>query len=179
MTERTRSFLGCPVPSHPDLEQICAQLPNGWQLIHPADRHLTLLFLGDINDQQRELIWTQARRSPPPRGEYLALSLSGFGHPLSPRTLALQLAAAPIADWMQQRCPELCALIGREPERRAPRPHVSLAYWRGRGSPSFESLPFVQGLRIPLHKLALFQQAPTSVENGNGPRYRCWALEPL
>lgn len=179
LNRRTRSFLGYPVPAHQELDKLCAQLPKGWRLIHPADRHLTLLFLGDIDDQQRDLIWTQARHQLPPGGEYPALSLSGFGHPRSPRTLALTLTASPIADWILQRSPALCALSGRQPEQREPRPHVSLAHWAGSGSPCFESLPSVSELTIPLQELALFQRAPTGAANENGLRYRCWTREPL
>lgn len=179
MNTRNRCFLGYPLTPHPGVDRLCARLPDDWQLIHPADRHLTLLFLGELGDQQRERIWAQARRKPPPRGEYSALALSGFGHPRSPRTLALTLAADPVADWMRKHTPSLCALTDLVPEARTPLPHISLAYWRGRTPPDFTQLPTVAGLRISLNNLALFQRATAKPQPDQGPRYHCWAMEPL
>lgn len=168
-----RSFLGYPLEKNAALDRLCTALPDGWQPVHSTDRHLTLVFLGDIDHQQQHKVWHRTQQTPPPTGQFPALELSGFGHPRSPRTLALTLDAAPIADWIQQYSPAICSISNRHADRRPPRPHVSLAYWRGHGAAKFARLPAVRNLRVALLEWAMFERifAPSGSEHG--PRYRC------
>lgn len=174
-----RSFIGYPIDSAKIFDQICQYLPHGWQPAHPADRHLTLLFLGDIDDQQRDTIWAKLLSCPPPVGVYPAIKLSAFGPTNSQRTLALELSAVPVAKWMRQRSTALCRVLGREPEQGEPRPHISLAFWPGTGKPKFEPLPALPELSIALSSVALFQRAPSQADDAGRPRYHCWARTPL
>lgn len=178
--QRQRSFLAYPIASSPALTAICAQLADGWEAVHPQDRHLTVAFLGQITEQQRSRIWRQTQLQPPPAASVQARSLDRYGHPDSPGTLALSLDARAVAEWMLAHRVTLAALAGTSIDPRPPRPHVSIAHWRGRGRAPPAPPIQVGSLCWLLDSVALYTGAQSAADKQSPmPRYHVQASQRL
>jgi 2'-5' RNA ligase len=147
-----RLFIGLELPDKicQPLSMLRGGLP-GARWIDPENYHLTLRFIGDIDDtmaSEIELMLGQVRR----RSFTLRLDgLVSFGG-RKPRALVASLAPSPDVMELQAELERLMRRVGLEPEGRKFTPHVSLArlrdtssmqvadYLTARGA--FRSMPF-------------------------------------
>ena len=174
-----RLFTGLEIPQ--DVANELSLLRGGLRgsrWIDPENYHITLRFIGDIDDMMaREVaqILGQVRRS----GFELRLDgLSSFGG-RRPRALVATVGLSQTMTELQAEHERLMRRVGLEPEGRKFTPHVTLARFRDTSSmevadylsarPLFRSLPF---------KISRFVLFSSRASTGGGP-YVVEAAYPL
>lgn len=174
-----RIFIGLEVPTDigASLSMLRGGLP-GARWIEPENYHITLRFIGDVDDAlAREIAYLlgQVRRR---RFELRLDGLSSFGG-RKPRAVVAAIApVSPLVE-LQAEHERMMQRIGLQPEGRKFTPHVTLARLRDSSSrdvadflatrPLFRSLPFAVG------RFVLFSSRASS---GGGP-YIVEAAYPL
>ncbi len=129
-----RLFTGLEIP--PDVAQSLAMMRGGLpgaRWINPENYHLTLRFIGDIDDAlARDIagLLGGVRRSP---FELRFDGLSSFGG-RKPRAVVAAVAAVPPLIDLQAEHERLLRRLGLEPEGRKYTPHVTLARLRDSSS---------------------------------------------
>jgi 2'-5' RNA ligase len=141
--------------------------------VQPAHMHLTLAFLGEV-DEARSVLVADAMRQPIGVGrfEMVFKQLSAFPPQGAPRTLWLGVdqGAAEVIDVEREVTVRLNRL-GCVLEHRAFHPHLTLARWRdGRGSDRRRVLALDRGAaiaRVDVTRVSLYQSRLSSA----GPQY--------
>jgi RNA 2',3'-cyclic 3'-phosphodiesterase len=174
-----RIFTGLELPS--DVAQSLAMLRGGLpgaRWIDPENYHLTLRFIGDVDDTlAREVASLLGRVSRPPL-ELRLDGLSSFGG-RRPRAVVASLAQTAALMELQAEHERLIQRVGLEPEGRKFTPHVTLARLRDSSSRQvadyLAARPFLAPLSFRVTRFVLFS-ARASV--GGGP-YLVEAAYPL
>src|SRR6266568_2804130 len=165
-----RIFTGLELPSNvaQSLAMLRGGLP-GARWIDPEDYHVTLRFIGDVDDTlAREVASLLGKVSRPPL-ELRLDGLSSFGG-RRPRAVIAALAQTPALMELQAEHERLMRRVGLEPEGRKFTPHVTLARLRDSSSRdvadylSTRAAPFRSSFRVS--RFVLFS-ARASV--GGGP----------
>jgi RNA 2',3'-cyclic 3'-phosphodiesterase len=113
---------------------------SGARWVRPEGLHITLKFLGNVEDKRRTTI-EQALRSVP--GRAFGLSLKGLGmfpNPRSPRVLWVGIEADTELEQLAGRVDEQMFSAGFEREKRGFSPHVTLARFNQRPRGNLGSL---------------------------------------
>lgn len=125
-----RLFIAAPVPpADPilvllqELRDLGAQSRTGLQVVPPANLHVTLKFLGEVPADRISAI-VSAMDSALADEPCFDVQVGGRGS--FPSALWLQVRASALGR-MADRLDEALSVIGFQPERRAYRPHVTLA----------------------------------------------------
>jgi 2'-5' RNA ligase len=174
-----RIFTGLEIPA--DVAQSLATLRGGLpgaRWIDPENYHLTLRFIGDVDDTlAREVASLLGRVSRPPL-ELRLDGLSSFGG-RRPRAVVASLAQTAALMELQAEHERLIQRVGLEPEGRKFTPHVTLARLRDSSSRQvadyLATRPFLAPLSFRVTRFVLFS-ARASV--GGGP-YLVEAAYPL
>jgi 2'-5' RNA ligase len=174
-----RIFTGLELPL--DVAQSLAMLRGGLpgaRWIDPEDYHVTLRFIGDVDDTlAREVALLLGKVSRPPL-ELRLDGLSSFGG-RRPRAVIATLAQTPALMELQAEHERLMQRAGLEPEGRKFTPHVTLARLRNSSSRQvaeyLTTRPFLAPLSFRVTRFVLFS-ARASV--GGGP-YVVEAAYPL
>ncbi|SER22172.1 2'-5' RNA ligase [Faunimonas pinastri] len=136
---------------------------SGARWIDQANYHITLRFIGDIDDRTADEIANQLARVSRPRFD---LSLDGVGcfGGRKPHSIYAGVRSSPALRELQAEHERLVQRIGLEPERRKFTPHVTLARLRGTSEPdvadylalrgSFGTTPFPVGRFVLLSSRA-------------------------
>lgn len=142
-----RAFVALPIPEAaravlgPFLEQ-CARCAPGLRWVPAENLHLTLRFLGDIDEQVAGRL---ADRLGTIRAAPFTLrtgALGSFGGTRSPRVVWLGLEeGASQAQGLAELCEAACRELGLDAEARPFRPHLTLARARDREPPPLPRLP--------------------------------------
>ena len=165
-----RIFTGLELPS--DVAQSLAALRGGLpgaRWIDPEDYHVTLRFIGDVDDTvAREVASMLGKVSRPPL-ELRLDGLSSFGGK-RPRAVIATLAQTSALMELQAEHERLMQRVGLEPEGRKFMPHVTLARLRNSSSRQvadyLATRPFLAQLSFRVTRFVLFS-ARASV--GGGP----------
>jgi 2'-5' RNA ligase len=174
-----RLFTGLEIPS----DVACALsimrggLP-GARWIEPENYHVTLRFIGDVDDTlAREIasLLDQVRR----RGfEARFEGLSPFGG-RRPRAVVAALVPSPPLVELQAELERLMQRVGLEPEGRKFTPHVTLARLRDSSSRQVADYLSARGpLRVPAFPISRFVLFSSKASSGGGP-YVVEAAYPL
>ena len=130
---RANWFVGLPVPAGRWFSERVRDPPPGTRLFSPGDLHLTVAFLGPVGAAAARRAWNEV---PPLLSGFGAspmdATLGGVvppGHPLRPSALSALLdqgndAVIALIAALRGR---LLRLAGARPDRRAPKPHLTLA----------------------------------------------------
>jgi len=137
--------------------------------VHPQDRHITLVFLGEVGPERRSCAEQAADRV---RADRFELEIDHRGYWRRPRILWCGPSRTPdallrLVESLQREL----AVCGFEPETRPYAPHVTLA----RKSPPAAAGPLSRAIPWRVEELVLVR----SVEGGPPPRYevlRRWSL---
>jgi 2'-5' RNA ligase len=165
-----RIFTGLELPT--DITQSLAMLRGGLpgaRWIDSTDYHVTLRFIGDVDDAvAREVASMLGKVSRPPL-ELRLDGLSSFGG-RRPRAVIATLAQTPALMELQAEHERLMQRVGLEPEGRKFMPHVTLARLRNSSSRQvadyLATRPFLAPLSFRVTRVVLFS-ARASV--GGGP----------
>jgi RNA 2',3'-cyclic 3'-phosphodiesterase len=174
-----RIFTGLELPS--DVAQSLAMLRGGLpgaRWIDPEDDHVTLRFIGDVDDTlAREVAFLLGKVSRPPL-ELRLNGLSSFGG-RRPRAVIATLAQTPGLMELQAEHERLMQRVGLEPEGRKFTPHVTLARLRDSSSRQvadyLATRPFLEPLPFRVSRFVLFSSRASV---GGGP-YVVEAAYPL
>jgi 2'-5' RNA ligase len=174
-----RLFTGLEIPAAlgQSLSLLRGGLP-GARWIDPENYHVTLRFIGDVDDEiAHEIDWMlgKVRR----RDFELRLDgLSAFGG-RKPRAIVAAVAPSPSVMELQAEHERLMQRVGLDPEGRKYTPHVTLA--RLRDSSSFEVAEYLSArgvFRAPPFKVSRFVLFSSRASVGGGP-YVVEAAYPL
>lgn len=158
-------FIGLPVPSGTWFDERVVGVPSSVRRFHPADLHLTVAFLGSVDEVAAAEAWSIANNWPSGAVEITLGCVAPMGNPRRASALSALLVdghdeiAAGIA-----ACQNVfLEAAGRPPERREPKPHLTLGRIRrkARGPERSEALAWaasldVRGARATVSELALF-----------------------
>lgn len=174
-----RLFTGLEIPA--DLADSLSFLRGGLPGARWIDRenyHLTLRFIGDVDDEvAREVAWSlgQVRRR---EFEVQLDGLSSFGG-RKPRAVVVTAAQTPSVMELQAEHERLMQRVGLEPEGRKYTPHITLARLREATSRDVaEYLSTRGGFRWPAFKVSRFVLFSSRASVGGGP-YVVEAAYPL
>jgi 2'-5' RNA ligase len=174
-----RIFTGLEIP--PDVGQALAMMRGGLpgaRWIDPENYHVTLRFIGDIDDSlAREVAWMlgQVRRT---EFELRFDAVSSFGG-RRPRAVIATLAPTRELMELQAEHERLMQRVGLEPEGRKYTPHVTLA--RLRDSSSWQVAEYLAERALfgrPPFKVSQFVLFSSRASVGGGP-YVVEAAYPL
>jgi 2'-5' RNA ligase len=174
-----RIFTGLEIPTDvgAELGMLRGGLP-GARWIDPANYHLTLRFIGDVDDATaREVAWLlgQVRRR---EFELRFGGLTSFGG-RRPRAVVAALAPTPSLMELQAEHERLMQRVGLEPEGRKYTPHVTLARLRDTSSRQVADYLAARALMQPLpFKVRRFVLFSSRNSVGGGP-YVIEATYPL
>ena len=164
-----RLFTALEIPS--EIGQSMAQLRGGLpgaRWIDPENYHLTLRFIGDIDDALAEeiadLLCQVARRT-------FALRIDGLDSFGGNRPRVVVAAVPPVAELveLQAEHERIMQRVGLQPERKY-RPHVTLARLRDTSSRQVaDFLSLRQPFRSPLFSVSRFVLFSSRASVGGGP----------
>ena len=174
-----RLFTGLEIPAAlgQSLSLLRGGLP-GARWIDPENYHVTLRFIGDVDDETaHEIAWMlgKVRRKD---FELRLDGLSAFGG-RKPRAIVATVAPSPSVMELQAEHERLMQRVGLDPEGRKYTPHVTLA--RLRDSSSFEVAEYLSArgaFRAPPFKVSRFVLFSARASVGGGP-YVVEAAYPL
>jgi 2'-5' RNA ligase len=174
-----RLFTGLEIPKSlsDQLSLLRGGLP-GARWIDPENYHLTLRFIGDVDDDiAQEIAWMlgKVRRKD---FELRLDGLSSFGGK-RPRAVVATVASSPSVMELQAEHERLMQRVGLDPEGRKYTPHVTLA--RLRDSSSFDVAEYLSGrgaYRSPPFTVSRFVLFSSRASTGGGP-YVVEAAYPL
>ena len=165
-----RLFTGVEIPS--DVGQALATLRGGLpgaRWIDPENYHVTLRFIGDVDDDiAREVAWLLGKV----RRKDFELRLDGlqsFGG-RKPRAVIAAVAPSQSVMELQSEHERLMRRVGLEPEGRKYTPHVTLA--RLRDTSSFEVAEYLSArgaFRSPPFSVSRFVLFSSRASVGGGP----------
>jgi 2'-5' RNA ligase len=165
-----RLFTALEIP--PDIGQALSMLRGGLpgaRWINPENYHLTLRFIGDVDDaiahEVESLLGRIRRTSFDLRFE----GLSSFGG-RRPRAVVAAIASSPALTELQAEQERLIQRVGLEPEGRKFTPHVTLARLRESSSRQVADYLSVRALfGVPPLKVSRFVLMSSRASVGGGP----------
>jgi 2'-5' RNA ligase len=165
-----RLFTGLEIPAGlaESLSLLRGGLP-GARWIDPENYHLTLRFIGDVDDDVgREVAW-MLRNVRRREFELRLNGLSSFGG-RRPRAVVAAVAPSPSVMELQAEQERLLRRVGLEPEGRKYTPHVTLARLRDSSSQEVaEYLTSRGGFRSPPFTVSRFVLFSSRASVGGGP----------
>lgn len=123
-----RLFLGLALPA--DLRERLSTVQNGvaearWE--DPADLHITMRFIGEIQENMAEDLHDLLSRSSLPGGPVTLHGFGGFRNRRGVRTLQIEVIPTPTLIHLHEKCESLCHQAGLPPRAERYHPHVTLA----------------------------------------------------
>jgi 2'-5' RNA ligase len=174
-----RIFTGLEIPA--DVAQSLAMFRGGLpgaRWIDPENYHLTLRFIGDVDDMTAHEVASLLGRVRRPSLELRFEELSAFGG-RRPRAIIAALAHTPALMELQAEHERLMQRVGLEPEGRKYTPHVTLARLRDASSRAVAEYLSTRALiRPPPFKVSRFVLFSSRASVGGGP-YVIEAAYPL
>ncbi len=171
-------FIGIEVPAASWYASVAAGAPPEVRPFHPADLHLTVAFFGPCGEDRARAGWEAARAIPFASFAVRLGGIAPMGDRRRPSALSVLIAdgGEPVAAYMAAAQAVALEAAGCAPERRAPKPHVTVARPR-RSAPDAERRRAVAwataqpavGAALVLDRLCLFTWA---TERADGRRFR-------
>lgn len=143
-----RLFVALPVP-----EPIAMALDLTHGGLHRArwirreDYHLTLRFIGDVDDTAADQVATALGRVTSPPVEVVLRGYDAFGHD-KPRSVHASAALSPALEQLQQEVEGACRHAGLAPETRKFTPHITVA--RLKSHDPMETARWLDGRAAPV-----------------------------
>lgn len=180
-TNDTRTFF-VALPIEAELGDRLGAAPPGVSLLVPADRHLTIAFLGSVGEEAARAGFDALRLALAPRTISLG-AIEPMGAPDRWSALSAQVDDPALAQAMTEARGAVWAAARARPDDRPARPHVTLARL-GRRAGQIErdrALAWAHGVslgvRASIDRVALY--ASRTGRAAGGPRYEVLASQPL
>ena len=158
-------FIGLPVPAGTWFDERVVSVPSSVRRFHPADLHLTVAFLGNIDEMAAAQAWRVAGNWPDGAVEITLGSVVPMGNPRRASALSALLVGGhdEISSGIAACQNVFLEAASCLPEQREPKPHLTVGRIRrkARGPDRSEALAWaaaldVYGARATVSELALF-----------------------
>jgi 2'-5' RNA ligase len=165
-----RLFTALEIPSDIvfSLSLLRGGLP-GARWVDPENYHITLRFVGDVEEPMADEIAGQLRRVSRPAFELALGGLGAFGS-RKPHAIYAAVRPTPVLRELQSEHERLMQRIGLEPERRKFTPHVTIARLRGSSQPDVAAYLALRGdFRTAPFPVGRFVLMSSRASRGGGP----------
>ena len=119
-------FIGLPVRADELPAGVLASLPAGIQRFHEQDLHVTVAFLGPVDERRARAAWSLTEWSRLPPLAATTGARAAFGNPRRPSAYGLDLGGDELERFLRDWRDPLLEAAGRPPDPRALRPHLTL-----------------------------------------------------
>jgi 2'-5' RNA ligase len=165
---RLFTALEIPAPVAFSLSLLRGGLP-GARWVDPENYHITLRFIGDIEEPTADEIAHALSRVARP-GFSLSLSRLGVFGSRKPHALFAAVKPSPALKELQGEHERIMQRIGLEPERRKYTPHVTLARLKGASEPDVAAYLALRGdFRTDPFPVGRFLLMSSRASRGGGP----------
>src|SRR6185295_4469373 len=165
---RLFTALEIPPPLAFSLSLLRGGLP-GARWIDPENYHITLRFIGDIDQRTADEIEHALMRVERPRFELTLSGLDALGGN-KPHSIVASVKPTPALRELQSEHERIIQRIGLEPERRKFRPHVTLARIKGVSEADAAAYLALRGdFRTPPFPVGRFVLLSSRDSRGGGP----------
>jgi 2'-5' RNA ligase len=165
---RLFTALEIPPPLAFSLSLLRGGLP-GARWIDPENYHITLRFIGDIDQRTADEIERALMRVERPRFELTLSGLDALGGN-KPHSIVASVKPTPALRELQSEHERIIQRIGLEPERRKFRPHVTLARIKGVSEGDAAAYLALRGnFRTPPFPVGRFVLLSSRDSRGGGP----------
>ena len=170
---RPNWFIGLPVPAADWLLETLSNAPEGLRCFQPADLHITLAFLGTVDSELAHSAWSAAEKRAMDPTFIVPGKVRPFGAKKRPSALSFVLEAGhdEIAAYMERNRTAILRGAGRPPDKRPPRPHLTIARIPRRADDKLREAALnwaesveTPGLGITLDRMALYSWADDRTE---------------
>ena len=142
---------------------------QGARWIDPENYHITLRFIGDIDEPTADSIAERLAQVRRPSFELQLEGLGAFGS-RKPHALFAGVKSVPALKELQAEQERIVQRIGIEPERRKFTPHVTLARLRGASEPDVAAYLALRGdFRTAPFPVGRFVLLSSRASKGGGP----------
>lgn len=142
---------------------------GGARWIDPANYHITLRFIGDIDDNAADEVADALARVDRARFDLSLEGLGAFGS-RKPHSLYAGVTHTPSLKELQAEHERIVQRVGLEPERRKFTPHVTLARLRNPSEPEVAAFLAARGgFRTPSFTVGRFVLLSSRASKGGGP----------
>ena len=165
---RLFTALEIPAPLVFSLSLLRGGLP-GARWVDPDNYHITLRFIGDIDQRTTDEVGQALERVDRPRFELSLAGLDAFGGN-KPHSIVACVRSSPQLKELQAEHERIIQRIGLEPERRKFRPHVTLARIKGASEADAAAYLALRGdFRTPAFPVGRFVLLSSRDSRGGGP----------
>ena len=165
---RLFTALEIPAPLVFSLSLLRGGLP-GARWVDPDNYHITLRFIGDIDQRTADEVGQALERVDRPRFELSLAGLDAFGGN-KPHSIVACVRSSPQLKELQAEHERIIQRIGLEPERRKFRPHVTLARIKGASEADAAAYLALRGdFRTPAFPVGRFVLLSSRDSKGGGP----------
>ena len=165
---RLFTALEIPAPLAFSLSLLRGGLP-GARWVDPENYHITLRFIGDIDQRTADEIADALKRVDRPSFDLSLEALDAFGAN-KPHSIVACVKNSPALKELQAEQERIIQRIGLEPERRKFRPHVTLARIKGASEPDAAAYLALRGdFRTPPFPVGRFVLLSSRASKGGGP----------
>ena len=141
----------------------------GARWVDPENYHITLRFIGDIDEPTADEIADALGRVARPRFELAIEGLGAFGS-RKPHAVYATVKPSPALKELQAEHERIVQRIGLEPERRRFTPHVTLARFKNVGEPDVAAYLALRGdFRTAPFPVGRFVLLSSRASKGGGP----------
>lgn len=141
----------------------------GARWVEPENYHITLRFIGDVEEPMADEIAGQLRRVSRPAFELGLAGLDAFGS-RKPHAVYAAVRPTPVLRDLQSEHERLMQRIGLEPEGRKFTPHVTIARLRGASHPDVAAyLALRSDFRTAPFRVGRFVLMSSRASRGGGP----------
>lgn len=165
MTTQTHYFIAVPLPKEwkEELQVYMKELKSKYPFtrwVHPDDLHITLAFLGNMEESQKEKLVSLIMDVAAQHHSFsLNLNeLGTFGNPQSPRIFWLGIENCPSLNALRKDVYASCGEVGFQLDSRPFHPHITLARkWKGPGSINQDTLHSERKGTFEVNRIILYE----------------------
>jgi len=146
-------FVGIPIVSEGWFDKLAPTPPDGLRRFHPDDLHLTVAFLGPVEESQAHAGWDALRWDLPTTTATLGQAVPmGPPHRYSALSVELVQARTAVEKAIGQCRDAICDAAGARRENRPPKAHITIARPSRRASEAQRSAGLRWAQRLDFHQ---------------------------
>ena len=152
-------FIAWPLDPGDWFAPLVATAPPALRRFHPEDLHVTLAFLGPVDEPRARAAWELVQTCPPEATTGTLGRVAAFGNPRRPSAFSVEIASPVLRDAIAGLRDLACEAAGVAPDDHPPRPHATLVRPRRVATDAQRAAGLAWARSVPpLERLARFDR---------------------